>query len=36
MLRVMPPLTVKNAEINAAVAILHDVLEEVQKVQSES
>ena len=36
ILRVMPPLTVKNAEINAAVAILHDVLEEVQKVQSES
>lgn len=36
ILRVMPPLTVKNAEINAAVAILHDVLEEAQKVQSES
>lgn len=36
ILRVMPPLIVKNAEIDAAVAILHDVLEEAQKVQSES
>ncbi|MDP3786563.1 MAG: aspartate aminotransferase family protein [Candidatus Omnitrophota bacterium] len=36
ILRVMPPLTVKNSEIDAAVAILHDVLEEAQKVQSES
>ncbi|MDP2941975.1 MAG: aminotransferase class III-fold pyridoxal phosphate-dependent enzyme, partial [Candidatus Omnitrophota bacterium] len=36
ILRIMPPLTVKNSEIDAAVAILHDVLEEAQKVQSES
>ncbi len=36
VLRVMPPLTVKNSAIVAAVAILHDVLEEAQKVQSES
>jgi acetylornithine/N-succinyldiaminopimelate aminotransferase len=36
ILRVMPPLTVKNADIDAAVAILHDVLGEEQKAQSES
>lgn len=36
VLRVMPPLTVKNADIDAAVTILHGVLEEIQKVQGES
>lgn len=36
ILRIMPPLTVKKVEIDAAVAILHGVLEEVQKTRSES
>jgi len=33
ILRVMPPLTVKNADIDAAVSILHEVLEEELKAQ---